>query len=151
MIIASALHFLAALIWVGGMFFAHQILRPSVAPLDPPVRLAQWRRVFARFFPWVFVSIIVLLASGYTMVFVKFGGFKGLPLYVNIMQGLGIIMMLAFGHLFSAPWKRFRRAVDAGDWTVATAQLTQIRVIVTLNLLLGLIIVAVAASGDYWD
>jgi uncharacterized membrane protein len=150
MIIFLPLHLLAVIVWVGGMFFAHQILRPTVGALDPPVRLAQWRRVFGRFFPWVLVAIVVLLASGYGMVFAKFGGFARLPLYVNIMQGLGIVMMLAFGHLMSAPWKRFRRAVDGGDWTAAAAQLNQIRGIVTFNLLLGIVVVAVAASGDYW-
>src|SRR6185437_715526 len=45
-------HVLSAVVWVGGMFFAHQMVRPSVAPLDAPVRLALWRRIFERFFAW---------------------------------------------------------------------------------------------------
>lgn len=151
MIVALPLHFLSAIVWIGGMFFAHQILRPTAGALDAPVRLAQWRRVFARFFPWVWVAILVLLATGTFMIFDKFGGFAELPLYVNIMAGVAIIMMLAFGHLVSAPWKRFRRAVDGADWTTAGAQLNQIRAIVTFNLVLGIIVVIVAASGDYWE
>jgi uncharacterized membrane protein len=150
MIIALPLHMLAVVLWVGGMFFAHQILRPTVGALDGPVRLAQWRRVFARFFPWVGIAVIVLLATGFYMITAKFGGFAHLPLYVNIMMGLGIIMVLAFGHMVSAPWKRFRRAVDGSDWAAAAGQLNQIRGIVTFNLILGIIVVIVAASGDYW-
>ena len=72
-----ALHVLAAVVWVGGMFFAYMVLRPSAGPLDPPARLALWQRVFGRFFPWVWASIAVLLISGYTMLFVHFGGFAG--------------------------------------------------------------------------
>jgi uncharacterized membrane protein len=149
MIVALPLHLLAVIVWVGGMFFAHQILRPTAGALEPPVRLAQWRRVFARFFPWVGIAIVVL-ATGFYMAFAKFGGMAGLPLSVNLMLGLGIIMMLAFGHLVGAPWGRFRRAVDGGDWSAAAAQLKTIRAIVTFNLVLGIIVVIEAASGNYW-
>lgn len=41
------LHVLAALIWVGGMFFAWMILRPAaVAALEGPARLKLWANVF---------------------------------------------------------------------------------------------------------
>jgi uncharacterized membrane protein len=150
MIAGLVLHILAAVIWVGGMFFAHQMLRPAAAALDPTLRLPLWRRVFARFFPWVWVSIAALLVSGYGMVLWGFGGFDKIGLHVHIMHGLGIVMMLAFGHLYFAPWRRFRRAVDAADFVAAAKQLNQIRLIVTVNLVLGLIVVAVGASGRYW-
>jgi hypothetical protein len=46
-----ALHVLAALIWVGGMFFAWLILRPAaVSALTGPARLTLWLEVFRRFF-----------------------------------------------------------------------------------------------------
>jgi len=45
------LHVLAALVWVGGMFFAWLVLRPAtVAALDGPARLRLWVEVFRRFF-----------------------------------------------------------------------------------------------------
>jgi hypothetical protein len=47
------LHTLAAVVWVGGMFFAYNVLRPSTGPLEPAERLALWQRVLSRFFPWV--------------------------------------------------------------------------------------------------
>ncbi len=138
-------HILAAVIWVGGMFFAHQMVRPSVAPLDAPVRLALWRRIFQKFFSWVWAAIAFLLASGLAMQGLGIDG-----LHVQIMEGLGIIMMLAFGHLYFAPWQRFRRAVDGADFATAAAQLNQIRRIVEFNLVLGLIVVVVGATGRYW-
>ena len=77
MSLAVALHALAAVIWVGGMFFAYVVLRPSVAELAAPERLLLWRRVLGRFFTWVLGCIAVLLLSGYHMVFAGFGGFGG--------------------------------------------------------------------------
>jgi uncharacterized membrane protein len=150
MIIALALHILAAIIWVGGMFFAYMVLRPSAGPLEPGTRLPLWHRVFGRFFPMVWAAIILLLASGYTMVFVGFGGFAGVGLHVHVMQGIGIIMMLIFFHLYFAPWKRFQRAIVAGDLPAAGRNIEMIRIIVAINLVLGLITVVIGATGRYW-
>jgi uncharacterized membrane protein len=72
-------------------------------------------------------------------------------LYVNLMMAFGVIMMLLFLHLFFAPWKRFRVAMAAGDSAAAAAQLNQIRIIVTINLILGLVTVAIGSSGRYWS
>lgn len=148
--VALILHVLSAVAWVGGMFFALLMLRPALGPLDPVVRLALWERVFSRFFPWVFAAILLLLASGYAMVFGVFAGFRGIGLHVHIMQATGIIMMLAFFHIYYAPWRRFRAALARDDRAEAARQLDQIRWIVTINLVLGLVTVAVGSSGRYW-
>jgi uncharacterized membrane protein len=147
---ALVLHVLAAVVWVGGMFFALQVLRPSAGPLDSGDRLALWERVFSRFFPWVFAAIVLLLVSGYAMVFGVFAGFRGIGRHVHIMQGTGIVMILLFFHLYFAPWRRFRAALARDDRAQAARQLDQIRWIVTINLILGLITVAVGSSGRYW-
>jgi uncharacterized membrane protein len=147
---ALIVHILAALVWVGGMFFAHQVLRPAAAALDPGLRLPLWSRVFDRFFAWVIAAIVLLLASGYALVFGLYGGFRALPFYVNLMQAIGIVMMLLFFHLYFAPWRRFRGAVARQDWAESGRQLGRIRTIVTVNLVLGLIVVAIGGSGRYW-
>lgn len=148
--VALALHAVAAAVWVGGMFFALLMLRPATAPLEPGSRLELWSRVLERFFLWVMVAIVLLLASGYGMIFGVFAGFRGSGLHVHIMQGIGIVMMLAFFHLYFVPWRRFRAALARQDHPAAARQLGQIRVIVTINLILGLITVAVGGSGRYW-
>ena len=71
----AALHALAAVVWVGGMFFAYMVLRPATGPLAAPMRLQLWQRVLGRFFPWVWASVAVHLATGYGMLFAFFGGF----------------------------------------------------------------------------
>ena len=148
-VLLLALHILAAMIWVGGMFFAYVVLRPSAGPLEPPQRLPLWHRVFGRFFPWVWASVAALFVSGYAMV-PSLGGFRGVDLHVHVMQGTGILMMLLFFHLYFAPWKRFRRAVEQGALPEAARNLDQIRQIVAINLVLGLITVVVGATGRWW-
>jgi uncharacterized membrane protein len=148
--LALMLHILGAVVWVGGMFAAYVCLRPAAGALEPPQRLALWRRFFAKFFPWVWVSILLLLASGYWMLMTTFGGFKDAPLYINLMQTIGLVMIALYVWLFHGPWLKFKRAVDAQDWPSAAAQLSRIRQIIMINLPLGLIIVIVGASGRYW-
>lgn len=145
---AFVLHMLSVVVWVGGMFFAYMVLRPIAAEiLEPQVRLKLWTRVFSAFFPWVWTAIATLLITGYGMLFGFFGGMKGAPIYVHIMQGVGLVMMMIFAHIFFAPYKRLRRAVAAQDWQAGAAQLAQIRRSVGLNLILGLVVVLVATAG----
>ena len=148
--VALILHAISAVVWVGGMFFALAALRPATAPLQPGPRLELWARVLDRFFRWVIAAIVLLLVSGYAMVFDVFGGFSGLGLYVQLMMGIGILMMLLFFHLYFAPWRRFQAAVARQDWAEGGRQLGQIRTIVTINLVLGLVVVAIGSSGRYW-
>ena len=144
------LHVLSAVVWVGGMFFAHQVLRPAAASLEPGPRLTLWSRVLGRFFAWVFAAIILLLLTGYALVFGFFAGVRGVGLHVHLMQGIGIVMMLLFLHLYFAPWRRFRAAVARQNWAEGGLHLGQIRTIVTINLVLGIIVVAIASGGRYW-
>jgi len=150
MTILVTLHVLAAVVWVGGMFFAYMVLRQSAGPLEPAVRLALWHRVFRRFFPWVWASIVLLLLSGYGMIFLYLGGFAGAGLHVYVMQGTGILMMLLFLHLFFGPWRRFGHAVEKKAFPEAAKELDQIRRIVAINLVIGLLTVIVGASGRFW-
>lgn len=148
--IALFLHILAAVIWVGGMFFAHVVLRPvAAAQLEPPVRLTLWVGVFKRFFPLVFAAIAILLVTGYWMVLSFYGGFDAVGLHVHIMVWTGYVMMLIFFHLFFAPFKRLQRAVAAEDWAAGGKSLAQIRSMVGVNLLIGLAIIAIASGGRY--
>lgn len=144
------LHILGAVVWVGGMFAAYVCLRPAAAGLDGPQRLSLWRKFFAKFFIWVWIAVLLLLVSGYWMMMTTFGGFKGAPLYINLMQGLGLVMVALFLWLFHGPWLKFKRAVDVQDYSTAGVQLNRIRQIIMINMPLGLLVVAIGASGRYW-
>ena len=143
-----ALHILSAVVWVGGMFFAWMVLRPTAAQqLEPPARLMLWRGIFARFFPWVWVTVVALPVTGYLMLFGRFGGMGNAPLYVHLMNGLGTLMILIYLHVNFAPFKRLRQEVAAQNWPEAGKHLNQIRVLIAINLSLGLLVIAIATGG----
>ena len=60
-----ALHVLCAVIWVGGMFFAYVVLRPSLSVLEPIQRIALHTQIFRRFFlvVWHVMPLILLSAT----------------------------------------------------------------------------------------
>ena len=148
--VALGLHLLAALVWVGGMFFAIMVLRLAAGELEPPVRAPLWGRVFAKFFPWVWMAVILLPLTVYLMMFAVWGGFPGSPMHIHIMHLLGLIMIAIYLHLWFAPYKRFRNALAASDIPTAGANLNQIRILVTINLVIGLITSVVGSTGRYW-
>lgn len=151
--IAIPLHLLAAVIWVGGMFFAYMVLRPTAAALLPPEqRLPLWSQVFSLFFIWIWGAIITLLITGFWMIHQLggMGGVDGVGVHVHIMLLTGIFMMLIFMHVFFNPFKKLKWAVAEHDWITGRNNLTQIRKLVLLNLVLGLFTIIIGASGRYW-
>lgn len=151
MTVLLALHVVAATIWIGGMFFAYVVLRPSVAGIEPASeRPKLWRRVFDRFFLFVSISVVTLLVTGYAIIFVHYGGFAGTGGHIHIMNALGLIMFAAYGHLRFAAWPKFRNAVDDEDFETAGRRLDLIRKIVAMNLGLGWVTIIVAVTGPHW-
>lgn len=142
-----AAHALAALIWVGGMFFAWMILRPAaVAKLQAPERLTLWLEVFRRFFLWVWIAVLVLPVTGMGMLHMRFAGFETAPRYVHVMMGLYLVMLALFLRVQVLQVPQLRRAVEAQDWAAGGETLGRIRRLVGSNLLVGLALVAIAAA-----
>ena len=140
------LHVLSVVVWVGGMFFAYMALRPAAATtLEPPQRLTLWSATFGKFFPWVWASVALILATGVHM-FMKLGGMAA-PHYVLSMFALGVVMILIYAHVFFAPTKKLQRAVAQQDWKAGGAALAQIRRLIGVNLVLGLVTIMVVFVG----
>jgi uncharacterized membrane protein len=135
------LHLLSDVVWIGGMFLAYLAVRPAaVEALEPPQRLKLWVGIFRRFFFWVWLAVLLLLGTGFWMM----NEIVGVPTYVIVMAAVGIVMMLIFLHVFFAPYARLKRAVQAEDWKSGGAALGQIRILVGVNLVLGLVNIAIA-------
>lgn len=146
--LANVLHVLAIVLWVGGMFFAYQILRPVAGKqLDGPARLKLWEAVLGRFFTWVWGAVAVVLVTGLYMIFGVLGGMGDVHPSVHIMLVLGLVMMAIFAHVVFAPYRRMRQAIAASDTEAGLRRLSQIRVLVGINTLIGLITIVVAAGG----
>lgn len=144
---ARFVHVLGALVWVGGMFFAYMALRPAAgALLQPPQRLPLWGETFRRFFFWVWVSIAGIVLSGMWMI-VSMGGMRAFGLHVDLMIASGVLMMGIFMHVYFAPYGRLVDQVAAEDWLAAGASLGQIRKLVAVNLVLGVLTVAFGTVG----
>ncbi|MEJ2362283.1 MAG: CopD family protein [Gammaproteobacteria bacterium] len=98
----------------------------------------------------MWICIILLPLTGYLMIFKLWGGFAHTPIYVHIMNGMGILMILIFLHVFFAPFRRLKKAVTAQTWPEAGKALNQIRFLVGLNTLLGLFVIVIAAGGRFF-
>jgi uncharacterized membrane protein len=138
------LHLIAAILWMGGMTFMLVALRPAaLGLLQAPERLRLMGAVWQRFFVLVLVSIVALFATGtqmYTSVFRAArlaSGNGSVPLGWNLMLGLGLLMMLVFGHIFFAGYGRFKRAAAAQDWPLAGKAAQQIHQLMLVNFVLG--------------
>lgn len=133
------LHLAAAIFWMGGMAFMVLALRPALhAVLEPPQRLPLVVQVLRRFFMVVMVSIVVLLATGGML----FMGAGKPPAGWHAMAGLGLLMMLVFGHIWFSPWRRLQAAVAVGNWPEAGARMNLITLLVKVNLGLGWLAIA---------
>ncbi len=148
--ILIVLHLLASLVWVGGMFFAHSALRPTAAEvLQPPERLTLLCGVFKRFFLWVKGSILVLFVTGLGLISLM-GAQAKLGGHVHAMIFIAVIMTLIFGYIYARPFKALKAAVVSKDWSAGAKALGQLRQLMLINLVLGLITVAIGAGGRYF-
>ena len=144
--IALLLHLLGVTVWIGGMFFAYLCLRPAAGALEPPVRLALWAGTLQRFFGWVWLSVALILGSGFHMLTVM-AEHARVPLYVHLMLYVGVLMALIFAYVFFSPFPVLKKAVAAQDWKAGAAALGRIRVAVAVNLALGLLNIVIATAG----
>jgi uncharacterized membrane protein len=146
MAVALLVHVISAMVWVGGMFFIQVALRPSLALVEPPQRLALMAATLARFFFWVAVASLAILATGLGLI-VTLGGIARIGNHVPLMSATGLAMIAIFGYVRFVPYPRLVAAVAANAWPEAAAALAAIRSLVAVNLVLGLLTTAIAIVG----
>lgn len=137
-------HLLAAIVWIGGMFFAHACLRPALAVIEPPPqRLVLMKGVLGRFFAWVAGASLIAVATGLAM-----SARRGWALShaLWLMAAGGLLMLAIFAVIRLALYPRFVAALDAGVPPEAAAHLARIRTWVLANLVIGTVIVVAAGA-----
>lgn len=143
---ALLIHLLGVIVWIGGMFFAHVCLRPvAVAQLPPPQRLPLLAAVLGRFFVAVGVAVVAILVTGV----LRMAELHGMPLpwHWHAMSGIGTAMIAIYLLIVLRFYPRLKAAVVAQTWPEAGRAMDTIRKLVLVNLVLGLVTVAVALLG----
>lgn len=140
---ARWLHVMGVVVWVGGMFFAHVALRPAVQSLAPPERLPLLAATLSRFIAWVAVAIVAIVTTGFSMMAML----GSVGLYVHAMTAIGLAMMVVYAYIVAVPLRILRGSVSARDWPRAAPAMQRIRQLVAVNLVLGVVVIAVAYLG----
>ena len=123
----KTIHLLSVIVWIGGMVFAQFFLRPALGTLEAPERVQLMHRVLGRFFNAVLLSAGLVLGTGGWMIGrmarqMSQSGVKfNMPMEWMVMAALGVLMVLIFGHIRFALYKKLTRAVNAQDWTAGGA------------------------------
>ncbi len=150
MTVFKLIHLLAALVWVGGLFFSYVVLRPAaVEVLQPPERLRLWNAVFRRFFNLLWSVIGAVLITGLYMIYQN-GGLAQAPHFIHLMLILGVFMTAVFCYVFFACFVPFSLHISKERWKEAASILSKIRHLVALNLILGVSTIIVAKVGMLW-
>jgi uncharacterized membrane protein len=136
----KALHLLCSVLWVGGMFFAYVVLRPSLAAIEAPQRMLLHTQVFRKFFLVIWHVMPVILITGFVMLGLRWD-MATAPWQINAMMGMGLVMAAVFLAIFFGPYRQFRRTIDRNRMA---SSLDNIRKLIGVNLVLGLITVIVA-------
>lgn len=142
--IVKLLHLIAGVVWLGGMTFMLVALRPAVmAQMQPQARARLMAVIWGRFFPVVLGAIVVLFTTGTNLYTTTFRAIKAatvagnVPMGWNLMLVAGLAMMLIFGHIFFAGYRKFKRALAQEDWAVVAAASTQVHRLMVVNFALG--------------
>lgn len=135
------IHLAAAILWMGGMGFMLLALRPAVLTLDGPVRAKLMLTVWRRFFTVVGISIVVLLLTGGHLFVTDMQVGAATP-GKHIMAGVGMLMFLLFGHIVFGGYRKYARALTAGDTATAQRAAGSIHTLVVINFGLGWLAIA---------
>ena len=130
------LHLLGVIVWIGGMAFALLCLHPSLAVLAGKDRVALMTGTLGRFLRLVIVALVLIWASGAGLV--AGSPMERLPLGWHMMIGIALVMTLVFAWLYLALFRPAQRAFVAGDVAAVPPRLGRIRVLVIVNLILGI-------------
>lgn len=143
----QTIHILSIVVWVGGMYFVHFFLRPSLTVLEPAQRMALMHGTLSRFFAAVLIASLATVGSGIWMIgrtakmVSQSGGNFMMPWTWSAMAALGVLMLLIFFYIRFVLFKPFEASVLASQWKDSASHLGRIRLWVTVNMVIGTIII----------
>jgi uncharacterized membrane protein len=151
----KAVHLLAVIAWVGGMFFVLMCLRPAVHEvLEAPPRVRLMHATLRRFLRIVGLSAVAILVSGAAMIALAWRDRAGaglafnMPLDWYVMVAVFVVMLAIYLHVRLPLFRRVGVAMAAERWPDAGAALVAIRWEVAINLVLGVFVVVLVRLGS---
>ena len=150
----KAVHLLAVIAWLGGMFFMLMCLRPAAQEvLDPPPRIRLMHATLRRFLRIVGLAVLAILLSGAAMIALAWRDRAGAGLSFNMpldwyaMVAVFVVMVAIYLHVRLPLFGRVGAAMAAERWPDAGAALAAIRWEVAINLVLGVFVVVLVRLG----
>ena len=147
---AIILHLLAINIWIGGTFFTVMILPRALVSLETLAQYHLLARILRHFFSWVWLAILLVIASGTWMVMNVFGNLQNMPSYVFGMIALALTMMAVFVLMFFGPYRHYRVALQAQDLAECRRRVGQVRLLSKINMFLGIGVLIVIGTGIFF-
>ncbi len=105
------LHFVGAVIWVGGSLLMPLAVQPGLATLEPPARFKPTMAITQKMVPLYIGSILLVFASGIYQTIIVFGGKPNVTLSVKIFIAL---LMLANGIYLAILGRKMGTLAPAG-------------------------------------
>lgn len=122
------LHLFFAILWVGGMIYSLVFMRPALGKVDENCRNNVLEHTWGRFFYAVWLSIVVLFLTGMAMWHKFRPDFTNNTLFhLKLLMFAIMVINFAYIHLYLFRKRIFR----------------SIPVLMTLNLILGILVVMV--------
>jgi uncharacterized membrane protein len=146
-----AIHILAVIIWLGGLFFLVVVLGPSAESLDAAGASSVWYRTLSRSLAWGWLSLVLIVVTGVAMVFLVFGGYGHLPNIHRVNMAIGIPAIALYSYVYLMPWRQLGRAVRSSDRVVAAKKRHQVRTLLATILVLALSAAFMSALGRYYS
>ena len=140
-------HLLAIVVWIGGMAFTLFCLRPAARVLEPAARVTLMHAAMRRFIAVVAVAALVVFACGAAMVGIAWSAAArpglafNMPLDWYTMIAVFFVMLAVFIHIRNVLFPRLDAAVTAARWVDGAAALEAIRWDVSINLVLGTVVI----------
>src|SRR5690606_18383989 len=132
----------AVMVWIGGMSFVLFCLRPASADLLPAQRAPLMVATLERFFLQVTIAIVLIWATGLPMLLRV--GMAAAPPGWHIMLGGGVAMTAVFAWIRWVVFPPARHAAATENLPRAAAGLGRIRLLVIVNLAIGVLTIAAA-------
>lgn len=148
-VVARAVHVLAVVVWIGGVWFVTTMLLPAMKTKPPAAWLREFEAIERRFAPQARIAVLLVLLSGLYMLdrydlWRRFA--RGEYWWMHLMVGVWVLFAAL---IFIIEPMVFRRVVQEGAVRAPRATLALMLWLHRAMLSLSLFVIFVAVGGSH--